>query len=101
MSMIRKVPPLDELPLFAADHDGDTYDSARDRVRLNAQQQRIYDLMKDGRARSLREIAAVTGDPESSISARLRDFRKPKFGGFEVEREYVTHGIHTYRLVVR
>lgn len=55
---------------------GATYDPARDRERLGAQFCRIVELMADGKARTLQEIARETGFPEASISARLRDIRK-------------------------
>jgi hypothetical protein len=42
---------------------------------------------------------ATTGDPEASVSARLRDLRKPKFGGFHIERRYVSAGLWAYRLL--
>jgi hypothetical protein len=40
--------------------------------------------------------------PEGSVSARLRDLRKDKFGGFEVERkrDSIEKGLFLYRLVV-
>lgn len=84
--------------LFDAEHDGETYDSSLDKVRLNAQQQRIFDVMKDGQWRSLEAIASITEDPQASVSARLRDFRKVKFGGFEVQRRRHDNGLHLYRL---
>lgn len=80
----------DQLDLFtppANDMDGETYEAAFDYERLNAQLRRVYDAMKDGRFRTLREISDLTGDPESSISARLRDFRKAKFGRLGVARQ--------------
>lgn len=36
----------------------------------------VYDVMKDGRWRSLAELAYASGHPEASVSARLRDLRK-------------------------
>jgi hypothetical protein len=65
---------------------GETYDVGVDYDRLNAQSKRVYRVMADHEWRTLREVAAITGDPEASISARLRDFRKPEFGGMTVER---------------
>lgn len=65
---------------------GETYDVRVDYGRLNAQARRVYDVMADHAWRSLREIAEATGDPEASVSARLRDFRKPEFGAMLVER---------------
>lgn len=83
------------------DHDGATFDRGLDLDRLNAQTRRVYDLMRDGTWRTLREIAAATGDPEASVSARLRDLRKAAFGGFTVERRRRGEpkaGIWEYRL---
>jgi len=42
--------------------------------------------MRDGEWRTLGEISEATGHPEASVSARLRDFRKPRFGGHTVNR---------------
>jgi hypothetical protein len=87
---------------FTAHHDGATYEAAFDRVRLNKQQRRVFNLMRDGVWRTLHAISSVTSDPEASISARLRDFRKPKFGCFIVERRRENDGgLHSYRLVLR
>jgi hypothetical protein len=78
--------------------DGATYNQARDGVRLSSQQQRVLTLMMDGTARTLSEIAKITGDPEASISSRLRDLRKPRFGNYTIERKHVTAGVFTYAL---
>ncbi len=40
--------------------------------------------MRDGEFRTLAEIAAITGAPEASVSARIRDLRAI---GFNVERD--------------
>lgn len=58
---------------------GNSYDETLDHERLIHQWKRVFDLMHDGEWRTLREISLQTGDPESSISARLRDLRN-KFG---------------------
>ena len=58
---------------------------AADAARLGAQMARVRDLMRDARWRTLREIAAATGDPEASVSARLRDLRKRRHGAHCVE----------------
>lgn len=42
--------------------------------------------MADGEWRSLAEIQDITGDPQSSISARLRDLKKEKFGRYKVDK---------------
>lgn len=89
--------PFEPSPLRA--FDGHTYNPGQDFARLNGQLQRVAALMNDGRFRTLREIASVTGGTEASVSARLRDFRKPKYGAREVERERIAGGLYRYRLV--
>jgi len=90
-------------PAFAADHDGATYDSKRDKLRLNLQLSLVYEVMKDGQWRTLGRIREATGAPEASISARLRDLRKPEHHqGLvdRVERRYVERGLFEYRVVI-
>ena len=66
--------------------DGQTFDPVLDGPRLTSQLDRVRAVMEQESWMTLREIADRTGDPESSISARLRDLRKPKFGEHQVER---------------
>jgi len=79
--------------------NGADYIPSRDDARLSGQILRVWDCMKDESWRTLREIANITGDPEASISAQLRHLRKERFGGHEVEREYVSNGLYKYRLL--
>lgn len=81
--------------------DGATYEAPFDYTRLNRQARLVWEAMIDGRPRSLAEIAAITGQPEASVSARLRDFRKEKFGLHEVQRSRIDGGLFRYRLVPR
>ena len=60
---------------------------------------RVYTLMQDSEWRTLSEIARYTGDSEASISARLRDLRKPKFGGLTVNRRRRSQGLHEYQVL--
>ena len=78
--------------------DGETYDHARDQVRLGKQAYAVFNVMQDGRWRSLRQISDAAGCPEASASARLRDFRKERFGSHAVERENRGGGNWWYRL---
>lgn len=84
------------LPLFFS---GSDYVIKRDGVRLEKQCRRIYELMKDGKWRTLKKISFITGAPEASASAQLRNLRKQKFGGFTVERRHVERGLFEYRLI--
>ena len=79
--------------------DGITIDDARDNGRLNKQLAavRAVALGTPGWF-TLREMANMTGAPEASVSARLRDLRKPKFGGHNVERKYLERGLWAYRV---
>lgn len=79
------------------DFDGSTFDAALDTVRLSRQAQLVFDLMRDGQWRTLAEITRAIGSgSEAGVSARLRDFRKPKFGGFVVDRRRRGDGEHGF-----
>lgn len=79
--------------------DGITFEPKQDGDRLKRQLEDVYDAMKDGCWRSLYRIRAMTGHPEQSISARLRDLRKIKFGSHTIERRRASPGTFEYRLV--
>jgi hypothetical protein len=79
---------------------GETFEEPRDGNRLRAQLGRVKRIMLDGNWHTLAELSIQTGDPQASISARIRDLRKQKFGGYLVEREYVSSGLWRYRLLV-
>lgn len=79
--------------------DGPEYIPKRDQRRLTGQAERIFTLMKDSQWRTLPDIAKVTGDPEASISAQLRHFRKPRFGSHTVNRRHIIAGLFEYQLL--
>lgn len=79
--------------------DGETYDPELDFDRLNRQMRLVWSFVRDGRWYTLRDLARRTEMPEASISARLRDLRKPKFGNQTVERKRVSGGQWMYRVV--
>jgi len=84
--------------------DGVTYSSELDGERLSSQLERVRRLMADGKWRTLAEIRAECGGSEAACSARLRDLRKPKFGGHVVERRRRgdgRKGLHEYRMETR
>lgn len=81
--------------------DGKTYEKDRDQVRLSGQLGKVYDLMRDGEWRTLRQIRDVIGSAsETSVSARLRDLRKRRFGSHQVARKEAPgmKGLFLYRL---
>jgi len=88
-----RVTQLDLIPQF----DGSTFQPERDGERLRSQLQRVRDLMIDGQWRTLRQIAHQVGGSEAGVSARLRDLRQGRNGGWIVERRYVERGLFEYR----
>lgn len=79
--------------------DGSTYVHCRDSARLGKELGRVWAVMRDGQWRTLAQLAQAVGAPEASVSARLRDLRKERFGNHVVERRYVTKGLHAYRVL--
>ena len=79
--------------------DGADYNPERDDVRLTGQLLRIWNVVIDSRWHTLKEISEKTGDPEASVSAQLRHLRKPRFGSYTVEREYIDNGLYKYRVL--
>lgn len=79
---------------------GEDYDEARDFERLSKQHDRIFSLMSDGQWRTLGEIEEITKDPQASISAQLRCFRRKEFGAHTVQKEYIQNGLYRYRLIL-
>ena len=76
--------------------DGGTYQHGMDGKRLGKQMRLVALLMMDGLWRTLKRISVVTSCPEASISARLRDLRKPRFGEHTVERRRRAEGAGTW-----
>lgn len=81
------------LPLF----DGATL-GADDEPRLSGQLDKVYQTMSDGAWHTLEEIATAAGGSEAGISARIRDLRKPRFGGHTVEHRRREDNLWEYRL---
>lgn len=85
--------------------DGDTYDPALDGVRLGTLLADVRAVMSDGQWMTVTEVRDKIGrGTETSVSARIRDLRKRKFGGHTVEsRRRGNHrdGLWEYRLTLR
>jgi hypothetical protein len=80
---------------------GDTFDPKLDEDRLRRQLAAVWRVTSDSQWYTLAQIAAEVDAPEASVSARLRDFRKKKFGGHTVLRERIPmgNGLHRYRVI--
>ena len=91
---------MSELKL-GADFDGETYDRKLDKPRLTGMLGRVYDAMKDGEWHTLRDLSDKSSGSEASVSARIRDLRKDKFGHFEVRRQRSPchKGLFYYKLI--
>jgi len=100
---------MSERDLFSppphGDRKGGTFSPELDGARLNGQADAVWKIVRDGQWHTLAEIASRTGAPEASVSARLRDFRRPEFGGWTIERRRVNEdertGQHEYRLLLK
>ena len=78
----------------------DTYEPDQDCARLTGQLLRVYERMSAGGWHSLAELVECCGGSEASISARIRDLRKPKYGSHTIERQRQSPftGIWIYRM---
>jgi hypothetical protein len=89
---------------FEGERGGYTFDELYDEMRLNEQMAGVFAVICDFNWWTLSQIADKTGYPESSISARLRDFRKPQFnrGVVTMQSRRVSDGsgLWKYRLVL-
>jgi hypothetical protein len=55
-------------------------------MQYTGQMKRVFDVISNGDWVSLCQISSITGDEETSVSARLRDFRKKQYGNLEIEK---------------
>lgn len=85
---------MDNLQSF----DGATIVRKRDNQRLQIQLAKVRRAMWDGQWRTLSELAEAVDAPQASVSARIRDLRKPKYGAYNIERRYVSRGLYEYRI---
>ena len=93
---------------LALEFSGRTYDPAKDGQRLRKQLGRVYETLSWRRRfwtlaeiRSYHSQSWDVNDSEASISARLRDLRKPRYGSHTIERRRRAgaNGLHEYRMV--
>src|ERR1035437_8053530 len=80
--------------------EGETYVPALDHKRLTGQLERVFIAMSDGQWHSLDWLAVQANGTEASVSARLRDMRKSKYGSRVIDRRRVgMSGLFQYRMV--
>lgn len=96
--------PQEELFSYKSRTFGPDYDPEIDHPRIQKQHERIRDYMLGPTGhngwRTLAEIESELDYPQASISAQLRHLRKPRFGGYLVEkRRRAGAGTWEYRVV--
>ena len=96
---------MSTLPLLdpAAAFDGKTYDAARDFDRLDSQLTLVRQALAGHAPMTLSQIQCELARKGchagvASISARIRDLRKKRFGAHKVTREYVGDGLWVYQM---
>lgn len=88
-------------PLFG----GSTYVPERDAQRLGTQLAAVRQILLQGdwwRLGDLTDaVASLTGcmASQTGVSARVRDLRKHRFGGYQVEKRALGRGVWLYHLV--
>lgn len=78
--------------------DGATYDPALDGERLGRQLDRVRNMLLAYRGEffTLAELQMVAGGSEAGVSARIRDLRKVRNGGHQVQRRRRSGGTWEY-----
>jgi len=75
---------MNEMPLFKY-ADGRTYDPDRDFGRLSHQMRHVWRLLADGNWHTPQEVCNLIGCSDAAATARIRDLRKPRYGGHVVK----------------
>ena len=84
--------------------DGKTFSRDQDGQRLWTALAAVEDLLSDGEWRTLRDICAALRanygivSSEAGISARFRDLRKERFGGYSMKSRRVAGGLWEYQM---
>lgn len=95
---------LFDLPPAPPRFDGETIEP-QDVPRLAGQMKAVFELMSDEKWRTLAAIwlelryGRDVNASEASISARLRDLRKARWGSHTVNRRRRTDSLHEYQLI--
>jgi len=81
--------------------DGKTYDKHLDYNRLKSQLSKVFHAMLDGRWHTLEDLVdIVESGTVASVSARLRDLRKFKFGAYLIRTKRNDEGLWKYKLAL-
>jgi hypothetical protein len=70
-----------------------------DRKRLKSQRSGVWNILRDHRWHPLTIFKQKVKGSDSSITARIRDARKKKYGGHIIQCARDAAGVYRYRLV--
>src|SRR5688572_12420258 len=97
---------FDQKPKRKRKFHGADFVESRDQSRLERQIDRIFNVMKDGVWRSVDEIAELTKDETTgfaykatSISAQLRNLKKPENGSHTLNRRHEGNGFYRFQII--
>jgi len=88
---------LSESYLNDTPFDGSTI-ALQDIPRLTGQLAKVKAAMSDGCWHTLADLQIASGASGAGVSARIRDLRKFKFGGYQIDRIRADGGIWLYRM---
>jgi hypothetical protein len=79
---------------------GSTFDHKRDAADFRCQLDRTRGIMLGGGWHTLEYLASEVGCSEATVSARLRDLRKPRYGAYNIEKRVKvgTKRVYEYRM---
>ena len=81
--------------------DGATYNPALDEQRLRTLLGRVFNALAEGEWQTLARLVTEAGGTTASVSARIRDLRKSKHGGWIVDKRRIAtkrSGTWEYRM---
>ena len=79
---------IEDMAKFVDEFDGKHYEGKTDKERLARQIKGVHDHISSGAWKTVEEISMATGYPQPSVSAQLRNLRKERFGGLDVQGRY-------------
>ena len=82
-----------------AEFDGTVKVTPKHEKKLRGHKDIVLNMLRKHGWMTPKQMERATGLSWAQINPRLRDLRKPKFGGYNIPQEPVKDGIHRYRLL--
>ena len=80
--------------------DGPTYNEPRDKTRLKRQLDSVRSCLLSGGWWTLAQLSGKAHGSTQSVSARVRDLKKLKFGAYTIDKRHVGDGVWEYRMKI-